>query len=80
LFRRLKLALSCSAEGKEGSDVFRREHIEIKCPANNGFKILQLETILSILLQILVDADCKLIVLDIGVVGRRSDGEDLRSS
>jgi hypothetical protein len=55
-------------------------HIEIKCPAKSGSLHYNYKQYLSILLQALLDADCKLIAVDIGAVGRQSDGGNFRLS
>ncbi|CAH1969151.1 unnamed protein product, partial [Acanthoscelides obtectus] len=56
------------------------KHIEVKCPSNTGSLYYNYKQYFSILLQALVDADCKLIAVDIGSFGRQSDGGNFRSS
>jgi hypothetical protein len=49
------------------------ENIEIKCPANRDSQYYRYKQYFLMLLQALVDVDCKLIAVDIRAVGRRSD-------
>lgn len=56
------------------------KHIEIKCPSNSGSTYYNYKQFFSISLQALVDADGKLLVIDVGGVGRHSDSGLFRSS
>jgi hypothetical protein len=47
------------------------KYVESKCPAKSGSFYYNYKQYFSILLQALVDADCKLIDVDIGAVGRQ---------
>ncbi|PNF36798.1 hypothetical protein B7P43_G09637, partial [Cryptotermes secundus] len=56
------------------------KHVKIKCPAKSGSLYYNYKQYFSILLQALVDADCKLLAVDIGAVGRQSDGGNFRTT
>ncbi|XP_063220563.1 uncharacterized protein LOC134537203 [Bacillus rossius redtenbacheri] len=56
------------------------KHVRIKCPANSGSQYHCYKQFFSILLQAVVDADGRLIAVDIGTPGRQSDGGNFRSS
>jgi hypothetical protein len=56
------------------------KYVESKCPAKSGSLYYNYKQYFSILLQALVDADCKLIDVDIGAVGRQSDRGNFISS
>lgn len=56
------------------------KHVRVKCPGHTGSKFYNYKHFFSILLQAVADADCKLIAVDIGAVGRQSDGGNFRTS
>lgn len=56
------------------------KHVRVKCPAHSGSRFYNYKHFFSILLQAVADADCKLIAVDIGTVGRQSDGGNFRTS
>ena len=56
------------------------KHIRIKAPTHSGSRHYNYKQFFSILLQAVVDADYKLIAIDVGTPGRESDSGNFRTS
>jgi hypothetical protein len=56
------------------------EHIVIKKPAKCGSSVFNYKQTLSVVLMAAVDAACKFITIDVGTMGRFSDGNISSSS
>lgn len=56
------------------------KHIRVQCPCKSGSLYYNYKQYFSILLQAVVDADCKIILVDIGAEGRQCDAGNFRSS
>lgn len=50
------------------------KHIRLNCPANSGSMFYNYKQYFSLVLQALVDADYKYIIIDVGGYGKQSDG------
>ncbi len=57
-----------------------RKHIAIKCPKGGGSLYFNYKKFHSIVLMVLVDADCKFIWIDVGANGSASDAQICNSS
>jgi hypothetical protein len=55
-------------------------NIRIVCPTDSGAMILNYKKYLSVVLQALLDANCKFITVDIGGFGKQGDGSTFLAS
>lgn len=56
------------------------KHVKVKSPHHSGSLYYNYKQYFSILLQAVVDANCKFIAVDIGTEGRQCDSSNFRSS
>lgn len=49
------------------------KHVRIKCPNKSGSSFFNYIDFSSIVLLVLVDADCKFVAIDVGSYGREGD-------
>jgi hypothetical protein len=56
------------------------KHIRVTCPSHSGSLYYNYKQYFSILLQAVVDADCRIIAVNIGAEGRQCDSANFRSS
>lgn len=56
------------------------KHVRIKCPDKSGSMFYNYKKFFSIVLQAVVDANCRFIIIDVGGYGKQSDGGTFQAS